>query len=358
MKIVQALRGLQETCGISLFVKEITRRHLDAGNECFYVGKFAPFCPVDSRLKCFRTEGGLDCIGDKPDIVHIHSVWSMFSVRVMWWCRRNHVKYVVSPHGCLMPWVMKKGWLKKRLFFELFLRRNMDRAAFVHATTDFERKALRELGINSKIKVFPLGVTLPLLEEHSLKDSKRTILFLSRLSPEKGLVNLLEAWQRIPHDGWRLVLAGPDWFGHQKVLEEMIAREGITGVEFPGKVFGEKKSALYRSATFFVLPSFTENFSAVIADALAYGVPVITTKGTPWQVLEGTGQGEERRCGWWVDIGVAPLVAVLKDAMFLAHDVYEKMSRNARNLVEHGYCWDTIARELQADYVAAIKTRA
>lgn len=231
----------------------------------------------------------------------------------------------------------------------------MERAAFIHATTESELNAIRGLGIRGKIKIFPLGVNLPRLGERSCKDFNHTILFLSRISPEKGLENLLEAWNKVSHSGWRLVIAGPDWFGHQKKLEDKIAREGITGVEFPGKVVGKEKDALYRSADFFVLPSFTENFSAVIVDALAYGIPVITTKGTPWQILEGSGSESECRCGWWVDIGVEPLVGALKKAMDLAPDTYLKMSNCARHLVERGYCWDRIAQNLLAGYFETVK---
>ncbi|MEZ5591148.1 MAG: glycosyltransferase [Gammaproteobacteria bacterium] len=50
---------------------------------------------------------------------------------------------------------------------------------------------------------------------------------------------------------------------------------------------------MLESADLFVLPSFSENFGVVIAEALAHGVPVITTRGTPWKGLLQHG------CGWW-----------------------------------------------------------
>ena len=57
-------------------------------------------------------------------------------------------------------------------------------------------------------------------------------------------------------------------------------------IHFQGEVMGEDKIECYRGADLFVLPSFSENFGLVIAEALSCGVPVITTRETPWEELE------------------------------------------------------------------------
>ena len=343
MKIVHALRGFEATSGISLFVSEILGRQICAGNDCTFVYQRALEYPLDERAHVVQSDGDLDVLGFIPDVVHLHSIWTPFSVRVMWWCRRHRVPYVVSIHGCLMPWVLRRGWIKKRVFLEVFLRRSIELALAVHVTTHLEAEACRKIGIKNILVELPLGVNIPSSVEHGEKFSK-TLLFLSRISPEKGLVNLLDAWKMIDHKAWKLVIAGPDWFSHRVELEKKVAAEMIEDVSFTGAVFGDDKDAAYRAADGFVLPSYTENFSAVVADALVYGVPVIATKGTPWKCLV------ERQCGWWVDIGVEPLKTALQELIHLDRDELCKMgSRGRQYAIEH-FNWDSTSSELLKVY--------
>jgi len=124
-----------------------------------------------------------------------------------------------------------------------------------------------------------------------------------------------------------------------------LERQGLVDIfDFTGSVSDQDKWQLYNSADLFVLPSHTENFGIVIAEALATGVPVITTKGTPWAELEA------HDCGWWIDIGVDPLVRALTEAMNLPPEERYAMGRRGRQLVELNYSWDTIGKEMLAVY--------
>jgi glycosyltransferase involved in cell wall biosynthesis len=62
-----------------------------------------------------------------------------------------------------------------------------------------------------------------------------------------------------------------------------------------GEVTGDKKRAAFYSADACIVPSFSENFCMVVAEALAHGVPVIASRGTPWAKVEEYG------CGLWVE---------------------------------------------------------
>jgi glycosyltransferase involved in cell wall biosynthesis len=101
---------------------------------------------------------------------------------------------------------------------------------------------------------------------------------------------------------------------------------------------------LYQEADLFVLPSFSENFGLVIAEALASGVPVITTRATPWSELEEFG------CGWWIGVGVEPLVTALREATALPREALREMGRRGRLLIEQRYDWEELGRQMAKVY--------
>jgi glycosyltransferase involved in cell wall biosynthesis len=92
------------------------------------------------------------------------------------------------------------------------------------------------------------------------------------------------------------------------------------------------------------LPSFTENFGVAAAEALACGVPVVTTKGAPWE------EPRTRQCGWWIDIGVEPLAAALREATSLSDQERHEMGQRGRHLVEEKYSWPQIGRDMLSVY--------
>jgi len=118
------------------------------------------------------------------------------------------------------------------------------------------------------------------------------------------------------------------------------ARNLESSFEFPGMIADDDKWKLLGQADLFVLPSFTENFGMAVTEALAVGLPVITTRGTPWQELRA------RQCGWWIEIGVEPLAAALREAISLSDQERREMGERGRCLVEEKYSWSKIARDM------------
>ena len=178
------------------------------------------------------------------------------------------------------------------------------------------------------------------------RSARRRVLFLSRIHPKKGVPILLRAWQRVErrHPDWELVVAGPDEAGHLAEVRALATGLRLDRVAFPGPAYGNAKHALYRSADLFVLPTHSENFGMVIAEALAHGVPVITTTGAPWAGLE------ERGCGWWIELSERNLAETLHGAMALPEALRVEMGRRGRLWMEQSYGWERIAAEMKSVY--------
>jgi glycosyltransferase involved in cell wall biosynthesis len=254
----------------------------------------------------------------------------------------------------LEPWALRhKGW-KKRVAWVLYQRRMLDSSALLHATSTEEGDNLRKLGLTARIGVVPNGTDLPSLYPSPAPDektcrSRRTLLFLSRIHPKKGLELLLEAWSSLRPRNWRIRIAGP---GEDSYIQGLKQRSRILGVdreiEWMGPASGSTKEELFRSSDLFILPSYSENFGLVVAEALSYGVPVITTTGCPWAELPAEG------AGWWVEPAVEPLRQALEEATNLPQQTLQELGRRGRRLVERNYGWDSVGTKMNAAYLGIL----
>ena len=296
-------------------------------------------------------------LAEGVDILHIHALWHHLPHFGAAEARRRGVPYLFRPAGMLEPWALTKGRLKKRLFRVVKADRDFRLAAAMHATANQEGRNIRALGFGNPVMVVGNGVDLeaysPVRADARVEArwpalrGTRRLLFLARIDPVKGTLNLAEAWGRLSRGNpdWRLVIAGPDSDGHQADFSAALERAGALGTTlFTGPVYGDDKRDLLASCDAFVQPSFQENFGISIAESLASGRPVITTTGTPWHELVS------RRCGWWVGIGAEPLHAAMTEAMGMGAADLDVMGARGRSLMEERYSWDTIARDLRAGY--------
>ena len=313
--------------------------------------RLLPFADRSTRW-AVRRNGFFSALRERAGadtIIHDNGLWLPSNHAVVAAARTLNRPLVISPRGMLTPWAMKYRGLKKQMAWWLYQRRDLRCAQVLHATSQAEAVGFRAAGLRQPIAVVPNGVELPggtRNSELGTRNSElRTVLFLSRIHPVKGLVHLVEAWAKLQPAGWRVVVAGDDADGHQSQLETLIRQRQLTGqFEFLGPVHGEKKSELYQNADLFVLPSHTENFGIAIAEALAAGLPVITTKGTPWEELV------THRCGWRTDIGTGPLTEALGKATALSDAQRREMGQRGRRLVEENYTWPAAAQKMAAVY--------
>jgi glycosyltransferase involved in cell wall biosynthesis len=282
---------------------------------------------------------------ERADVCHIHGVWNVPE----WWAshlaRAARVPYVVSPRGMLQPQAMQRGRARKALAYSLVERRNLSRAALLHATSDQEADAIDRLRLGVKIAVVPNGVDLCAPQQAAKGYRARLgitrdaflVLFLGRLHRIKRLDLIAAAFAelRSTHPSAHLVLAGPD---EHRLLPDLLRRLAphASAVDAPGEISGEEKWALLKDADVMVQASDSESFGVAIVESLAAGVPVVTTTTTPWRELDARG------CGFWVE-QTSPAIA---DALrVLAADPARRarMGERAAAYARDAFGWDAVA---------------
>ena len=281
----------------------------------------------------------------RVDVIHNHSLWMMPNVYPGNAVRHSRCRLVVSPRGTLSAWALGRNALQKKIFWHVLQAPMLRAAACFHATAVSEYEDIRRLGFRQPVCILPNGIDVPPLEG-ALKSGRRQLLYLGRIHPVKGIDNLLHAWRavedRFPE--WELCVAGPDNRGYLAEMQALAGQLRLKRVEFADPLFGEDKLRAYRAASLFVLPTHSENFGMTVAEALAAGTPAIVTTGAPWSGLVKQG------AGWWIDIGVDPMVACLEQALATTPTRLEEMGRVGREWMLRDYSWERIGAQLSWVY--------
>ncbi|UOM36763.1 glycosyltransferase [Acuticoccus sp. I52.16.1] len=287
-------------------------------------------------------------------VVAVHGFWAPSLVAASAAALAARRPLLLSPHGMFSSYSFAMRGRRKRLLLALGGRHILRRTTAFHATCEAEAKEIRALGLTQPIHIVPNGVHLPPLplppkSVHGL----RTLLFMSRIHPKKGLFLLLDAFAPLAaaRKEWRLVIAGPDENGHAAEVAARASQLGLA-ITFPGLLEGEAKARALAEADLFVLPTHNENFGLVIAEALAAGTPVLTTTGTPWQSLSQCG------AGWWVPREREALAAALEEATALPPETLAAMGARGRRLVAENFSWDSVAAHYAAALEATVRAAA
>ena len=295
--------------------------------------------PLDSLIANYNAIDRL-CDQNRFDLIHLHGVWLPLFGAGAFVSHKRKIPFVISPHGCFEPWALSQKRTKKLIALNSYQGFINRAASMFFATATQEVESLRRIGVFQPIAIIPVGVDVGEPPKRTLHEGKRSILFLSRIHPVKGLLDLVEAWAQVRCPNWRIVIAGPDEGGHKSEIEKLIRCHGLeSDFVFLGLVDGENKQACFTNADLFVLPSYSENFGISVVEALATELPVITTTGTPWRDLE------IYRCGWWVKPGVAGISAALQSAMRTPPAELECMGQRGRQLIMDKYTLSKIGKD-------------
>ncbi|HCS39516.1 MAG TPA: transferase [Anaerolineaceae bacterium] len=239
------------------------------------------------------------------DCVICHGIWQFQSYGTWLATWFHKFPFFVYVHGALDPWFKMTypvKHLKKWLYWpwaEYFVLKSASGVLF---TSDGEKKQASKsfclYDVNPVVVNF--GIKKPEIDVIRAKnaftksfpetDGKEVLLFMGRIHPIKGCDNFLKAFSELSrrNTNWHCVIAGPDVIGWQPALVELAKQLNISDrITWAGMLEGESKWGALLSASCLVLPSHTENFGIVVAEALACGTPVIlTNKVNIWETIE------------------------------------------------------------------------
>jgi glycosyltransferase involved in cell wall biosynthesis len=299
----------------------------------------------------------LKLLGDiQPDIVHVNCCWQPYFAYAAIWAKEAGYPVILSPHGMLEPWIVRRHYLTRKVPSLLaYQRRAFFASDMIHATAESERQHIEQISHycsflsnwHPTVQVISNGVETDGIEVRTSWQKSRRILFLSRMHPKKGIDLLLRAFAEVwkdngPLNEYVLQIAGDGDTTYLNSLKTLSERLGLSSqVQWLGGVYNEEKWSLLRQADLFVLPTHSENFGIVVAEALASGTPVLTTYGAPWSVLN------TERCGWCVDVTVDALRDALTSFARLDESDLRLMGLRGRRLVEENYD----ARKLVGEFV-------
>jgi glycosyltransferase involved in cell wall biosynthesis len=350
MKVIHFIAGIDKKEGGTSEYMKLLGSELKNHIEIIVATGVSP-SPIDIagvKIKFFETsvsrwfpllkEFKLFLLAEKPDIVHINGIWSPQNWGFQKVAQELGIKVILSPHGMLEPWILAQNSWKKKLGLFLYQKKAIQKAYCLHATAQLEADNIRALGVKTPIYIIPNGIDLVDVKEVKGYYGTKKMVFLSRIHPKKGIELLLESWRNSNTEDWTLEIAGN---GDENYIQKLIkSAEDIKNVIFVGAKYGEDKWNFLRSADVMVLPTHSENFGIVIAEALAAGVPVITTQGTPWEDLE------TNHCGWWINLSIENLQKTMEKVIGTSSNTLEKMGNQGRKLVAEKYEIKVVTREI------------
>lgn len=281
------------------------------------------------------------------DIVHSHALWLLTLRYARTAAVKSSAPLVISPRGMMSGWAYEHRRFRKQVA-EWFVHPGaFTTAAGWHATSADEADDIRRLGFKQPVCVAPNGVSLPSSSELAaartywhdacpVLKGLRVAVFYSRYHRKKRVRELLDLWLSADRGEWFLLLVGVP---EEDDAASLNARIAAAGASSRAAAFeGTGCPAPFAVSELFLLPTHSENFGLVVAEALAAGVPALVTDKTPWQQLGA------RDAGWCVPWETWP--ATLAAALAESSTTLAQRGVQGRAWMDESFTWESSARML------------
>ncbi len=292
------------------------------------------------------------------DVLHVHGIWSYYSLAGRAWSRRQHRPYLLTTHGMLSARSLDVARWKKFFAAAVFKNTVLRSAQCLQAFSEHEVSEIRDYGLRNPVCVIPNGIDLPGRAptepppwcDH-VEPGTKVLLYLGRLHPIKGLPDLLRGWAEFRRrsgteaKNWNLAIAGWGESGHEAELKVQAQAASLSdSVHFLGPQFGDDKAAAYHHADAFVLPSLSEGLPTAVLEAWAHGRPVLMTPECNLPVGFETGSALR------LDREPSAMAESLAQLCALSDTERAAMGARGRLLVAERFAWRKVAAQLRDVY--------
>lgn len=290
-----------------------------------------------------------------PLVIHQQGIWSFLSFYTLRYKRKHpDCKTVIAPRGMLDPWIVKRSPLKKWIVRKWFEDENLYKADCIHALCKSEYDSIREYGLKNPVAIIPNGTNIPDWKRNPnifFKKPTKTLLFLSRLHPKKGVIEMLKAYSFIKSNRpdivakWHLKIGG---WGEESFIKEIKNTIEIlelsNNVELLGAVYGEAKDELLKSSDALILPTYSEGLPMTVLEAWAYGLPVLTTD------YANLPEGFKTKASYRIENEPGKMSKGLTEFLSLSDKDIFRYGENGYSLALGAFSWDAIGKKLISLY--------
>lgn len=281
------------------------------------------------------------------DIYHIQGLWALHGWQTARFAIAAKRPYVVTLRGMLYPQALGKNRFVKQLSLYTFQRRVLEHAAAVQCTCVEEADYYRQLGFTNPVAIIPNPIETRGIVDRPLPEKSDFIVgYLGRVHPRKRIERLIYSFARqreVMKDARLRIIGGGDNV-YESFLKNEVSRLNLKNVEFTGFLTGESKDKAISSLSCLVVPSDFENFGNIVTEALVRGVPVIASKGTPWQSLE------DAHCGFWIDNSQQSIDETIIRVKSMSAEQQRMMAHNGRRFVENNFSVTNLAVKMEQLY--------
>lgn len=281
------------------------------------------------------------------DLYHVQGLWQYLGHGVAAFAREQNRPYVVTLRGMLYPQALAHSAVIKKISLALYQRKDLQRAACIQATCLDEMKHYRALGFCNPVAVLPNPIeTYGIIDRAIQQRGRLRIGYLGRVHPRKRIERLIYAFDALRDElrDAELLIIGADDKQYEEFLHKEVERLHLTNVCFTGFLTGKEKDDAISSLSYLAVPSDFENFGNIVTEALVRGVPVIASKGMPWQELE------EYHCGWWINNDQETINNVLLQAISIPEEERLRMGVYGRRLIQEKYSVQMLGRKMKQLY--------
>jgi glycosyltransferase involved in cell wall biosynthesis len=290
-----------------------------------------------------------------PDIIHPQCNWMYLSYINLEYHKKHNTPYIISPRGMLDEWILQNGSFKKKIAGLLYEKEHLKKAACIHALSISDYNSIRKFGCKNPVALIPNGVNLPIdntidkndLSSWKYNDGRKSLLFLSRLHPKKGLENLITAWSKIKNrKEWKLLIAGESSDkNYLQSLYDLQIKSGMKNdVFFIGPQFHKEKDICFRSVDAFILPSFSEGLPMAVLEAWSYKLPALITEQC------NLPEGFEKNAAIKIIADPESITMQLNKFFDMNENERKQIGINGYELVKEKFTWSSVAAQMNDIY--------